>query len=52
MGNAVDRIMRGHVVDFIQWHWRDWYWPAFNLADVAIVTGAAILVLQGIFRRG
>ena len=52
LGNAVDRIMRGHVVDFIQWHWRDWYWPAFNLADVAIVTGAAILVLQGIFRRG
>ena len=52
LGNAVDRIVRGHVVDFIQWHWRDWYWPAFNLADVAIVSGAAILVLQGIFRRG
>ncbi|EPJ6839336.1 MULTISPECIES: signal peptidase II [Stenotrophomonas] len=52
LGNAVDRILRGHVVDFIQWHWRDWYWPAFNLADVAIVTGAVILMLQGICRRG
>lgn len=50
LGNAIDRMVRGHVVDFIQWYWRDWYWPAFNLADVAIVTGAAVLVLHGITR--
>lgn len=51
LGNAIDRIVRGHVVDFIQWYWRDWYWPAFNLADVAIVCGAAFLVLQGMTQR-
>lgn len=51
LANAIDRIVRAHVVDFIQWYWRDWYWPTFNLADVAIVVGAALLVLQGIGRR-
>lgn len=44
LSNALDRIVRGHVVDFIQWYWRDGFWPAFNLADVAIVCGAAFLV--------
>lgn len=39
--------LRGHVVDSIQWYWRDWYWSAFNLADVAIIVGAAPLILQG-----
>ena len=52
VGNVIDRLRFGAVVDFIQWHVAGYYWPAFNLADVAIVTGAAILVLQGIFRRG
>jgi signal peptidase II len=45
LGNALDRIIHGQVVDFIQWYWRDWYWPAFNLADAAIVLGVAILVM-------
>lgn len=48
IGNVIDRIQHGHVIDFIQWHWRDWYWPAFNLADAAIVGGAVGIVLFGV----
>ena len=51
MGNAIDRVLRGHVVDFIQWYWRDHYWPAFNLGDSAIVVGAIGLALAGFFPR-
>ena len=49
VGNVIDRLVHGHVVDFIQWHWRDWYWPAFNLADAAIVGGAIGIALFGLF---
>ena len=49
IGNVIDRLVHGHVVDFIQWHWRDWYWPAFNLADAAIVGGAIGIALFGLF---
>lgn len=49
LGNVVDRLMHGHVVDFIQWHWRDHYWPAFNIADAAIVGGAIGIALFGLF---
>lgn len=45
VGNAVDRLMHGHVVDFIQWYVGDHYWPAFNIADSAIVVGVAGIVL-------
>lgn len=44
LGNAVDRIVRGYVVDYLDVHWRDWHWPAFNLADVGLTCGAALLV--------
>jgi signal peptidase II len=47
VGNAIDRIRLGHVVDFILLYWRDWYWPAFNVADSCIVVGAIVLVLAG-----
>lgn len=47
VGNVVDRLRFGHVVDFIQWHWRDWYWPAFNIADAAIVGGAIGIAVFG-----
>jgi len=47
LGNLVDRIRFGHVVDFIQWYWRDYYWPTFNVADSAIVAGAIALLLFG-----
>jgi signal peptidase II len=43
-GNIFDRMERGKVTDFIDFHLAEWHWPAFNLADVAIVVGALILV--------
>ena len=48
IGNVIDRLRFGHVVDFIQWHWRDLYWPAFNVADAAIVGGAIGIALFGV----
>ena len=50
VGNAVDRLQHGHVVDFLLFYWRDWYFPAFNLADVAITCGAALLILDELLR--
>lgn len=49
LGNVIDRFMHGHVVDFIQWHWRAHYWPAFNIADCAVVGGAIGIALFGLF---
>lgn len=49
IGNVVDRLQHGHVIDFIQWYWKSWYWPSFNLADSAIVAGAIGIALFGIF---
>jgi len=45
LGNVVDRLRIGAVVDYLDLHWRDWHWPAFNLADIFIVGSAALLVL-------
>ena len=50
VGNAIDRIRIGAVVDFIDFHVGAWHWPVFNVADSAICVGAALLVL-GTFRR-
>ena len=47
IGNIIDRQVHGHVVDFIQWYWRGYYWPAFNIADCAVVGGAIGIVLFG-----
>lgn len=49
-GNMADRILRGSVTDFLLIYWRDWQWPAFNVADSAISTGA-ILLLFDLWRR-
>lgn len=43
LGNVIDRIRFGAVVDFIQWHVAGYYWPAFNVADSAITLGAILL---------
>jgi len=51
LGNVVDRVWLGHVVDFIHFHWGDWYFPAFNVADSAITIGAGCLLLDA-FREG
>ncbi len=48
LGNLWDRIAMGYVVDFIQVHYRDYYWPAFNVADSAICVGAALLLLDAL----
>jgi signal peptidase II len=50
IGNVVDRLLHGYVVDFIQVHWRGWYFPAFNVADSAITIGAALLILDELLR--
>jgi signal peptidase II len=50
IGNVIDRIRLGHVVDFIQVHAAGYYWPAFNIADSAISIGAALLIWDG-FRK-
>ena len=44
LGNVIDRLRFGKVVDFIQWHVVGYYWPAFNLADSAITLGAILLL--------
>jgi signal peptidase II len=49
IGNLIDRILLGKVVDFLQWHWQDWYWPSFNLADSAITLGVVLLLIDGLF---
>ena len=48
LGNAFDRAVRGQVIDYLDFHLRSWHWPAFNIADMAIVGGAIALVLQSL----
>jgi signal peptidase II len=50
IGNVLDRLLRGSVVDFVQVHWHGWYFPAFNVADSAITVGAACLILDELLR--
>ena len=50
VGNVVDRLLHGYVVDFLQFHWAGWYFPAFNVADSAITVGAICLVLDELRR--
>ena len=50
VGNVVDRLMHGYVVDFLQFHYAGWYFPSFNLADSAITLGAACLILDELLR--
>ena len=51
IGNVIDRQMHGHVIDFIQWYVGNHYWPAFNVADSAIVVGAIGIALSGLFDK-
>jgi signal peptidase II len=50
LGNVIDRLLHGYVIDFIQVHWRDSYFPSFNVADSAITVGAALLILDELLR--
>ena len=49
LGNLFDRIVHGYVVDFISVHYAGWYFPAFNIADMAITCGAALLIFDMLF---
>jgi signal peptidase II len=50
LGNVIDRLLHGHVIDFIQVHWKSHYFPSFNVADSAITIGAALLILDELRR--
>ncbi len=49
MGNLIDRIRYGEVVDFIQWYVKSHYWPSFNVADSAITIGVVLLAIEMLF---
>ncbi len=51
LGNVYDRMTVGMVVDFLLFHWREWSYPAFNVADSAITVGAALLILDSFRQR-
>jgi signal peptidase II len=51
IGNVIDRLLHGYVIDFVQLHWRSaYYFPSFNVADSAITAGAALLILDELIR--
>lgn len=50
VGNVIDRVLHGYVVDFLDFHWAGWHFPAFNVADSAITIGAACLILDELIR--
>jgi signal peptidase II len=47
-GNLIDRVVYGHVIDFIDFYYRSWHWPTFNVADSAITIGAGLLILDAL----
>ena len=51
LGNVIDRIRLGYVIDFVQWYWRSFQWPVFNVADSCIVVGATLMVLFSLSRK-
>jgi len=51
LGNVIDRVALGHVVDFLYFHYQDLGWPAFNVADSAISIGAALLIWDSLFGK-
>lgn len=51
LGNTLDRVRHGAVTDFLDFHLAGWHWPAFNMADVGVVCGAALLMLDSFVRR-
>ncbi len=51
LGNVYDRIVRGYVIDFLDFYYQQWHWPAFNIADSAIFIGASLLIID-MFKNG
>ena len=52
IGNLIDRVLYGYVIDFLDFYVGKWHWPAFNVADMAIVGGAGLFVLDELRRVG
>lgn len=52
MGNLIDRLVYGHVIDFIDVYYGSWHWPTFNVADSAITIGAVLMVLDSLMSDG
>ena len=50
LGNVIDRVAYGHVIDFLLFYWQNWYYPAFNVADSCITLGAILMILDEILR--
>jgi len=50
VGNVIDRLLHGYVIDFLDFHWAGWHFPAFNVADSAITVGAVCLILDELLR--
>lgn len=50
VGNLIDRVAYGHVIDFLDFHAAGWHWPAFNIADCAIFIGAALFIVDELRR--
>lgn len=50
LGNVIDRLVHGHVIDFLDFHVGTWHWPAFNIADSGITVGAVLLVFDELRR--
>ena len=51
LGNLYDRVSVGYVTDFLYFHFNDYYWPAFNVADTAITVGALIIIYESIVKK-
>lgn len=52
LGNLIDRVYHGHVIDFLLFHWKNYYWPAFNVADTAITIGVVLFLIDAFFLQG
>ncbi|CAH9017732.1 signal peptidase II [Candidatus Nitrosacidococcus sp. I8] len=51
IGNIIDRFIHGYVIDFIDLYYKDWHWPAFNIADSTITVGVTLLVINSLIQR-
>ncbi len=52
LGNLIDRIFRGYVIDFLDFYVKKWHWPSFNIADASITIGAFFIIFIFFFKKG